>query len=512
MADNVDPRALGHQTEFGPLCERLRVFVGRAVVPVALLVVLETFFILHSGKVGAIAFALVGAGTCIVFWAWSRNAKGLPLLPIIAAQNLVIYGMPIAANHEVITTYPPDFTFRAAVEVLVFDLCMAAAWMVGMNMIRPSPPVSHTLNEFDREGAGGWSRLGFGLILASTTFLTLDSMNLLGAVYGLLPTGSNSILTTLVSIGNASGLFLVSMVIGQGRQSAMVSAAFWALLILSFSISASSLLLADGAASLVTVSIGLFWGSGRMPWRYVIATFLLLSFLNIGKTSMRARYWDEDGNQKTFTVTELPSFFAEWAQVSYSAILENYGSNTEKTLDDKGQQKKNQTLLDRIDNLQNLLFVMDAVETYHVKPLEGATYRLIPPLFIPRVFWPDKPRTHEGQVLLNVHFGRQLLESTFTTYIAWGLIPEAYGNFGPYMGSILLGLLLGISFAWVENLTANKLVISTEGFLSLGLVMNLINSFEMVASVLVTTTFQSSVVIVLASMPFVRRTVTRRSY
>jgi len=39
--------------------------------------------------------------------------------------------------------------------------------------------------------------------------------------------------------------------------------------------------------------------------------------------------------------------------------------------------------------------------------------------------------------------------------------------------------------------------------------MNLMNSFEMVASVLVTSTFQSFVVIVAASLPFVHRTVAR---
>ena len=51
---------------------------------------------------------------------------------------------------------------------------------------------------------------------------------------------------------------------------------------------------------------------------------------------------------------------------------------------------------------------------------------------------------------------------------------------------------------------------STEGFLSLSLLMNLMNSFEMVASVLVTSIFQSFVVIVAASMPFVHRTMAPR--
>jgi hypothetical protein len=110
-------------------------------------------------------------------------------------------------------------------------------------------------------------------------------------------------------------------------------------------------------------------------------------------------------------------------------------------------------------------------------------------------------------VLLNVHFGRQDLNSTFATYIAWGLLPEAYGNFGTVMGSVVLGLFLGIAFAWIENYTSRKLVMSTEGFLSLSLLMNILNSFEMVASVLVTATFQSFMIVIVACAPFVRRTV-----
>jgi hypothetical protein len=95
------------------------------------------------------------------------------------------------------------------------------------------------------------------------------------------------------------------------------------------------------------------------------------------------------------------------------------------------------------------------------------------------------------------------------TYIAWGLLPEAYGNFGPIAGSLALGIFLGVAFAWIENLTARKLVVSTEGFLALCLLLSLMNSFEMVASVFVTSTFQSMVIVIAASYPFVHRMVTR---
>jgi hypothetical protein len=310
---------------------------------------------------------------------------------------------------------------------------------------------------------------------------------------------------------SACGFFLVSMIIGAKEASLAEKLIFWVLLIANGMISASDFLLASAAANFITVAIGFFWSSGRVPWRYLTVAMLALSFLNTGKTTMRERYWRTDEAEAIHvSFVQLPALYAEWIQVSYNAVLENNSVSAFGAKDRNDKAGKNQTLLDRIDNLQNLLFVMDAVNTDHVSLLHGKTYSIIPPLLVPRVLWPDKPRTHEGQVMLNVHFGRQDLNSTLETYIAWGLLPEAYGNFGAFTGALCLGSFIGLLFAWIENLTARKLVVSMEGFLSLSLLMNLMNSFEMVASVLVTSIFQSFVIVILASLPFVHRTVTRR--
>jgi hypothetical protein len=170
-----------------------------------------------------------------------------------------------------------------------------------------------------------------------------------------------------------------------------------------------------------------------------------------------------------------------------------------------------QSLLDRINNLHNLIFVINAVEADHIPPLYGATYTLIPPLLLPRIIWPDKPRTHAGQILLNTYFGRQDLAATFKTYIAWGLLPEAYGNFGAIAGGIVLGVFLGFFCAWSENFTARKPILSAEGFVFFVIFLNMANSYEMVASLLITAIFQSIVPVMIACAPFVRRgTVERR--
>eukprot|EP01035_Chromulina_nebulosa_P057659 gene57658-79000_t len=183
---------------------------------------------------------------------------------------------------------------------------------------------------------------------------------------------------------------------------------------------------------------------------------------------MRERYWRTDTGGDgipQFTLMEMPAAYTEWFAASFEALspTETPTSRFSRELENK---KKSQSLGERINNLQNLLFVIDAMDRMKIPPLGGATYSIIPPLLVPRVIWPDKPRTHEGQIMLNVHFGRQDMNSTLRTYIAWGLLPEGYGNFGPIAGAVIIGSCLGFFFAWVETLTARKILLSMEGFLS----------------------------------------------
>jgi hypothetical protein len=512
MTARLNTDSLDRDTEIGALSDKVRMAVKRIFIFLSVAIAVESVILFLSDRPGALAFMLMGIGTCVVLRVWCSGAIGLPLLPMLAVQNLIIYGIPIVVGHEIIISYPKEFVLSAGVEVLIFDLALVAAWRMGMQFFRPAPAVSYALQDLKAGGSKGSSKLGFGMIIGATALEVLQSLNVTDALYAALPSGSSSILAAMVSVVSASGFFLVSMAIGGRQASPLGRATFWALLLLNGMMSASEFLLYSVAANLITVAIGFFWSNGRIPWRYLTIAMLSLSFLNTGKTTMRERYWNTDDYEPAPPVTfeRLPALYIEWIGVSYDAVLENQTDQFSAATGKRIQANKNQTLLDRIDNLQNLLFVIDAVETEHVKPLHGATYSLIPPLLVPRILWPDKPRSHEGQVMLNVHFGRQDLNSTFATYIAWGLLPEAYGNFGPITGAICIGVFLGVCFAWIENFTARKLVLSTEGFLSLSLLMNLMNSFEMVASVLVTSTFQSFVIVVVASAPFVRRTVTKR--
>jgi hypothetical protein len=307
------------------------------------------------------------------------------------------------------------------------------------------------------------------------------------------------------------------MMVSKGALSQLQRTVFWMMFALNCYIAASSFLLSSTATIVFAVSIGLFWGTGRLPWRFLAVLMAVLGFFNAGKGEMRDRYWRQSEYEviPQFAFAEMPGYYQQWAVASYEALTGAEDTRVRASLDTFGSvattKKSGQSLFDRINNLQNILYVIDCMESDHRTPLGGGTYSLIPPLLVPRILWPNKPRSHEGQVLLNVHFGRQDLNSTFQTYVAWGLHAEAYGNYGPLTGNLVLGAVIGLFFAWIERLIARKLLLSLEGFLGFTLFLGMANSFEMVASVLVTSVFQSLFPVFLASWPFVERVVPKHS-
>jgi hypothetical protein len=490
----------------GELSANVRRGLKRSLPFVGAILALAIAYLLYSGSEGIVAFGLMSFGAIVALALWANNATGVPLMPMIVVQQLVVNGLPIVNSHKVLSQYPPEFITRAGLEVMIYLCSLAAFWRMGMQVFAPSSPQAYALVGINREGVAGLSRLGFGLAGAATGYLILQSLDLTSVILQLLPNGSFPIVNALVGAASACGFFLLSMIVGSGELSALPRTLFWLLMACNCLISATTLLLSGTAAVVLSVVIGLFWSTGRIPWRFLLLVALALSFLNTGKTVMRGRYWEraDDEAPRARGLTDLPAFYAEWTQAGIDSF--NTGTDEKNPGSRRGHgEVKGQSLFDRLNNLQNILFVIDAIEEGHISPVNGRTYTLIPPLLVPRILWPSKPRTHEGQVLLNVHFGRQDMESTIKTYVAWGLLAEAYGNFGAIKGAIFLGLCLGLAFAWAENITTRKPLLSTEGFVAFAVFLGMANSYETVASVLITMIFQSVVPIVVACVPFVRR-------
>lgn len=492
-------------TDIGALSHRVQQLLQRALLPLVVLLVVETVYLAFSGRQGAVAFGYIAGGSCVALGLWSRFASGLPLLPVFVIQHLITFGLPIVTHHDVLTQYSAANLVDAGFEVFIFCLTLALSWWISMNVMVAKPAVCHALKSFRQDASRRLKRIGWTLVLGSSAFQIAQCLSALDSFYNALPAGAYSLVLSIVATASTCGFFLVAMFVGSGSAGANlpVKMLFWGLLALSCFIGASGYLLSVPTTVIAAAALGLFWGTGRIPWRFLVIVIAALSFLNLGKFTMRERYWQEDeGRYRQVQLTELPHHYLEWAEASLAMLN---GTERPEAFGRPGVPSSRQTLLERINNLQNLLFVIAAIETDHTSTLGGATYTLIPKLLVPRILWPEKPRAHEGQVMLNVHFGRQDLNSTFTAYVAWGLLAEAYGNFGPVVGALVLGLGLGIVCAWIETFSARKLLMSTEGFLCFTLLLTIVSSFEMVASVLVTTLFQTLILIAVASLPFVER-------
>ncbi len=373
------PRPLDRSSQIGDLAESVRWLVQRALLPAIVVLAAESGYLLYTGSPGAAAFALIALGTLVALGLWRPRGIGLPLVPLLAVQNLVVYGLPIVIGHEVLTQYPRNYITQAGLEVLIFSGSLAIAWRLGMGLFHPAPSTSYALQELQARGVRqAFRRIGFSLIIAgSSLYLLLDSLQLTNIVFGILPEGSYSLVTTLISAAGACGFFLVAMFVGSGDVSAGGRLLFWGLLIGDCFISASGFLLSATTALVSSVLIGLFWSSGRMPWRYLIVVVSVLSFLNLGKFTMREQYWTPEGDQPQITLGQMPHYYAEWIQASYAALAPPAQGAAAR--DDRDKKAKSQSLLERVNNLQNLLFVIDAVGCRAHRPAAGRHVHLDSP-------------------------------------------------------------------------------------------------------------------------------------
>lgn len=499
-----------YETRLLDLAAQLRALMNKVFPTFAALLIAVSGYLFVSNRPGALTFALLSGGILIGFNTWRKAGIGLPMLPMMCAQHLVAYGLPILVRHPVVQAYPADTAMRAGVELLAFLAAMSAGWWFGLHSAQATRPTARLLNIMVTEGMDGLRRLGFSMLGLGTGYQLLSAVGLLNSVFALLPAGTFPIVFALVSAITSCGLFLLSILLSSGILTRTQKSTFWILLAINALITASGFLLSAVGILLFSVAIGLFWGSGRMPWRFVIGVGCALAFLNLGKFEMRGLYWqNEQESVEPTTLFNMPERYVQWFEASWTimtATEETANSfwESQYILKDK-VESPGQSLLMRVNNLQNILYVIDRLDSNIVEPLRGKTYTVIPALLIPRILWPEKPRSHEGQVLLNVHFGRQSLDSTFVTYIAWGLLAEAYGNFGPFVGSICVGLAIGWLFGLLEKKSSAKPLLSLEGFLAFIVFVSVANSFEMVSSVLITSTFQAIVPVALVGSLFTRR-------
>lgn len=441
-------------------------------------------------------FCLVAAGGLIPCLVWAHSKRpGLPLVTMLGTQTIAFYATPIFVRNPDVMAYGLPAITSVAFDVLLFGLALAGGWYHASHNLRyNSRP---TYRRFGFIGGANEQRLitiAPILLGVSVAYLLLGLLGMLSFV----PAGGASVLRAIADSAGVGGALLGAYFVSMGLLRGLYRTLYWILIVCHCTLTIYNYTLFPAAGLLMAMILGMFLGGGRVPVVPLVLTVLTLAFFNLSKFEMRRKYWAEGEAFAYQGIGDLPSRFSEWATLSWESL-------TIEDTRDPDTRRETQQLSKRVNNLSNLLDARLAMAEDGIKPYGGGSYTIIPLLFIPRLFWEDKPRTHEGMVQLNIHFGRQTREESLTTYISWGLLPEGYANFGSIWGPVVIGLALGFFAGYLERWARPYPFTSLEALIFLSIAVQFGTSFEMVASVWLTSMFQMVVALILGTMFFVTK-------
>lgn len=478
------------------LLTQVRRPMRRSVGLLGLVVVAQSLFLIAIGSAYALPFLIVAVSSWLAFAAGVfGNTGGLPVFAVFMLQHGIVYGFPLAISNNALEKYESNVIFQSSIAYILFVVTAVVGWQIGISLLRSGTSrwilfqqgSVHLTNRFI-------ARTGIALLIIPVLFQISLITNFYWYITGQYGLQLFSIAKAISGACQVSGGFLGAYACSRFPSHRL---AFWSVWSSLFTLLMATVLLSSATGLVIGTLGGLYLGTKRMAWIPAIGIFAVLGFLNIGKFDMRSRYWSEQHGMQV-ALLELPSFFAEWITASAQKIASRSDEFAE-------EQDKGQSLSDRILGFDNLAFATRALTNLGYEPMNGAGYAVLPKVFVPRFLWKNKPRSHEGQVMLNLHFNRQRNEqATETTYVAWGLLPEAIGNFGIWIGAIGFGLISGVFSGLIETWSTRKSLLSIEGVVACILMIYAFISFEMAAGVLAGTLFQTGVVIVAGGLVVVQ--------
>jgi hypothetical protein len=393
---------------------------------------------------------------------WARRAAhSFPVFEIFMLTGVNIYALPLLNGQSQLQAYSESVVETAAAAVLFFQLTATITY----SAIRGLPRTTPFWTEEVISGDIG-KYLGYGLVVttiytAISTFSDVVPSDLEGPLRAV-----------FFGIGIIS-TFIQGRRWGLGDLTYQEKIFYVSNLVLQVIFSFATLFLISGISIIVLALLGYVSGSKRRPVIAIAIVVPIVALLHNGKTAMREKYWNQD--RPTPGLIELPGFFFEWIQAGLD-------------FHQKGGLTKN--LIERTSLFQMICLVVDNTPD-RLPYLNGETYAQIPGQFVPRLFWPNKPGAHISTDTLSVFYGLQRPEDTQKTTIAFGLLAEAYANFGFY-GVGLLGFAFAFCLKKYSMWTLESLPLSYAGLL---LVLFMAWSFqtELTLSVWLSSLFQSIV-------------------
>lgn len=415
----------------------------------ALLLILGIFWATTlDGFLGYIA-VMLSAELPMVLWVRLR-APGVPILAAVAALFYVYYAVPIVRENFGTISSTPEDVLRAAATAALFLLSATGVWWIITRewIRRPRRETADIVSKSQLR-----QMIAMGLVVGTSLQLsvTVGWFTVFGTFFGVVRDVSVAvagIACYMIGYGRARGLlrgqFLVFAIGGM----TFMTALSW-----------TSLLLVGGMQYVLAAILGYVIASKRIPWRLAIAIGALLFVLHAGKSEMRAEYWSQPSEANGATsVFEMPALFTQW-----------FGNGVQNIVTGENEQD----LFDRASLLYRLIFVEQLTPAY-IPYLNGESYQYIGDYLIPRFLEPDKVASQASMLLLNLRYGVQTAQEAGSTAIGWGIVAEAYANFG-YMGVILAGLLFGILVAFFTCCSAGAPPLAISNLMGVAALVTMTN-------------------------------------
>ena len=432
-----------------------------------------TIVLLHEAKtwdaasMGAALIVEVAALIPAFIWC-KKNGADMPIFPIFALTYIWTHALQFMDARAL--AYPAQSRITAALTVAGFLLIGTFAWRLFVGRAARPPVQLRMLTGSESERYFLWA-------LALGAFFSMNTLggwiNMSGGVFAL-------IRGIVLGLGTLA-TFVLFYRCGRRqlrRSSTQMMLVLFALLTLS---GAVSLILIGSIVMTVLASIGFILGRGRIPWIKILIPLLFLCFLHNGKAEMREQYWLSGSASVRIQPWDYPGFYAEWVQKSFNGFFAD------------PDESDKQRFLERA-SLAHMLLMVQEKTPREVPFMKGDTYELIPQLFIPRMLNSQKIASHEGTYRLNVQYGLQTRGEALTTTIAWGLLNEAYANFG-YPGCALVGLILGAFYGWAARWSAGAPIMSARMMFTI-LVMCMALQTEFSSGVYIASLYQSTIALV----------------
>lgn len=479
------PQTIAAVRDCAQLGERVYLWLRRWLGPLVLLLTGLAGWIALFHPERLLSYGAVVVPLCITLHLWSRQRPGsLPILPAFLMMQALVFASPLLAPE-----LKPDSTMQAITadhlqacsrDLLLWFIAVPIGWRImpaQFSRFRPAPAFGDALDQI-----GGLPTL---LVSASLAINLFVASPLFWQSLGIEAKSFLNPLRTLSSVMLLVGSFTGAYAWSRNRLS---QSSLWLLAMALVAVQTLSTLLLSGIQlqALATMA-GLWVAQSRRLLPFTLALLLTVSLLQAGKVDIRERYWDEGPFRSSQNLSSF-TLIQQWVEASLNPT------------------SRSQSLFgQRLNGISNLVFVEDALQRGR-KPVDGRTYRIIPRTLVPRAIDPLKGRSHEGQVILNLHFGRQRTRlDTQRAYIAWGFLPEAIGNFGSFYGPILIGLLVGGLIRLSEGIGSGQMLLSSPGLVSVTLLFAWVTAYESVASTFVAAVFQNVIVVLLLSSWLLQR-------